>query len=281
MSYVGFKYCPFCGGEMPQNNMMKFCPFCGEKHALNDKEKLDIVIREADVQQTYLIKNDVKNEKIHEIYITSKFYNKQLQEATDSEYCSIILKYANDTNMLIQNLEKVLLRSSFAIRLAVDNMPSLIIYKAKREDIVDLHEIFIKNQASISMIPGEYNVKPNIEELFPKFNKLSLRIQESIRSIPMDLWIGDSISCIFSIKYGESKDGILVITNKNIYILYKYALATEFRWLVMSYTLLSKIVEHNNSLQFILKDEKVESIDFFNNIELVEAFKTIRHIVMI
>ncbi len=281
MSYVGFKYCPFCGGEMPQNNMMKFCPFCGEKHALNNKKKLDVATKETIAQQMPLIKNDLKSEKKHEIYITSKFYNKQLQEVSDSEYCSIMLKYAIDTNMLIENLEKVLLRSSFAIRLAVDNMPSLIIYKAKKEEIVGLHEIFIENQASISMIPGECNVKPNIEELFPKFNKLSLQIQESIRSIPIDLWIGDRISCIFSIKYGESKEGIVVITNKNIYILYKYALAIEFRWLVISYTLLSKIVEHNNSLQFIFKNEKVESIDFFNNLELVEAFKAIRHIVMI
>lgn len=281
MLYVGFKYCPFCGGEMPQNNMMKFCPFCGEKHALNHKNKLDIATRETIVQHTNLIKNDIKNEDTHEIYITNKFYSKQLYEVTDSEYCSIILKYVNDTNMLIENLEKVLLRSSFAIRLAVDNMPSLIIYKAKREDIVGLLEIFIKSQASISVISGECNVKPNIEELFPKFNKLSLQIQESIRSVPIDLWIGDSISGIFSIKYGESKEGIVVITNKNIYILYKYALVTEFRWLVISYTLLSKIVGHNNSLQFIFKNEEVESIDFLNNLELVEAFKTISNIVMV
>jgi hypothetical protein len=281
VSYVGFKYCPFCGGEMPQNNMMKFCPFCGEKHSLSDKKKLDIVTRETTPQHTLLIDNDIENERKHEIYITSNFHNKQLKEASDSEYCSIMLKYAVDTNMLIENLKTVLLRSVFAIRLAVDNMPSLIIYKAKREDIASLHKTFIENQASISIIPGECSNKVSTEALFPKFNKLSLQIQDSIRSIPIKLWMGDTISGIFSIKYGESRDGILVITNKNVYILYKYALTTEFRWLVISFTLLLKIVEDNNSLQFIYKNQKVESIDFLNNLDLVEAFRIIRNIVMI
>jgi hypothetical protein len=281
VSYVGFKYCPFCGGEMPQNNMMKFCPFCGEKHSLSDKKKLDIVTRETTPQHTLLIDNDIENERKHEIYITSNFHNKQLKEASDSEYCSIMLKYAVDTNMLIENLKTVLLRSVVAIRLAVDNMPSLIIYKAKREDIASLHKTFIENQASISIIPGECSDKVSTEALFPKFNKLSLQIQDSIRSIPIKLWMGDTISGIFSIKYGESRDGILVITNKNVYILYKYALTTEFRWLVISFTLLLKIVEDNNSLQFIYKNQKVESIDFLNNLDLVEAFRIIRNIVMI
>jgi hypothetical protein len=281
VSYVGFKYCPFCGGEMPQNNMMKFCPFCGEKHSLSDKKKLDIVTRETTPQHTLLIDNDIENERKHEIYITSNFHNKQLQEVSDSEYCSIMLKYAVDTNMLIENLKTVLLRSVVAIRLAVDNMPSLIIYKAKREDIASLHKTFIENQASISIIPGECSDKASTEALFPKFNKLSLQIQDSIQSIPIKLWMGDTISGIFSIKYGESKDGILVITNKNVYILYKYALTTEFRWLVISFTLLLKIVKDNNSLQFIYKNQKVESIDFLNNLDLVEAFRIIRNIVMI
>ncbi|MDF2635800.1 MAG: hypothetical protein K0R78_2674 [Pelosinus sp.] len=281
MSYVGFKYCPFCGGEMPQNNMMKFCPFCGEEHSLSDKKKLDIDKREMLAQQTPSINKDIENKKTHEISITSKFQNMQLQEVEDFEYCSIMLKYAIDANILIESLKKVLLRSVFAIRLAVDNMPSLIVYKAKKEDIIGLYKIFMESQSSISMIPGEFNDSPSIEEVFSKFNKLSLKMQEDIRSIPLNLWIGDSISGIFAIRYGESKDGILVITNKNIYILYKYAANTEFRWLIISYALLLKIVGKNNSLQFIYNNERVESVDFFNNLELVEAFKTISHIVMI
>jgi antitoxin component of MazEF toxin-antitoxin module len=276
ISYVGFKFCPFCGGEMPKSNMMKFCPFCGEKFIKNDNEKLEINSNIV-VQPKLLLKNiDLENENKHEIYITDKIHEVFSQQASGNEYCSFMLKYAVNTNQLVENLEKVLLRGAFAVRLAVDNMPSLIIYKAKRETVKSLVKLFTENQASISIIPGEFNDKLTIEELFPMFNQLSLKMQQGIRTVPINLWIGDSIGRVFSVIYRENKEGILVITDKNIYILYKNTNVAEYRWLVISYPLLSKIIREDNSLQFTYKEKKTEGIEFLNKLELLEAFRMIQ-----
>jgi endogenous inhibitor of DNA gyrase (YacG/DUF329 family) len=274
MTYSGFKYCPFCGEELPQNHMMKFCPFCGKKSSLNDKIALEVAQHEVIKEKTLSKYVDQEKKIKNEIYMRDT-----LLQQMDDEYYSIILKYTTDRMNLIKVLEKILVRSAFAVRLAVDNMPSLIIYKAKRDDIINLHTAFVQGQASVSIIPGELNNNPSLKELFPMFDKLNLQMRKDIEGLPMKLWIGDQIINVFPIKYGESKKGILVITNKNIYIIYKYAVMTEFRWLVISYTLLLKVVKDNKSLEFIYKNNKVERIEFITNRELVEAFEAIEHVV--
>lgn len=272
--YVGFNFCPFCGGEMPKNNMMRFCPFCGEKFLVSDNEKLVINPQEI-IQEKMSIKNsDLGAKKKIELHITDKFRKAFLEQISEYEYCSIMLKYTLKTNQLVENLEKVLLRGSFAVRLAVDNMPSLIIYKAKREEIKKMAEFFIENQASISIIPDEFNPKPVIEEFFLGFNELSFQLQRDIRKVPINLWVGDSSGRVFPILY-QDKQGILVITDNNLYILYKITNTAEFRWLVISYILLSKVIGENNSLQFIYEDQKVESVELLNKLELFDAFRMI------
>lgn len=274
ISYVGFNFCPFCGGEMPKNNMMRFCPFCGEKFLINDNEELEINPK-VTIQGKMSVKNiDLEAKKKVELYITDKFRKAFLEQISEYEYCSIMLKYAMKTNQLVENLEKVLLRGSFAVRLAVDNMPSLIIYKAKREEIKKMVDFFIENQASISIIPGEFNPKPVVEEFFPMFNELSFQVQKDIRNVPINLWVGDSPERVFSVIY-QDKEGILVITDKNLYILYKNTNTAEFRWLVISYILLSKVIGQNSSLQFVYKDQKVENVELLNKLELFDAFRMI------
>jgi hypothetical protein len=276
ISYVGFKFCPFCGGEMPQNNMMRFCPFCGEKFLINDNEKLGFNSNLVGQQESPLKSIDLKNKNKYQFDITDKTHKLFSQQICESEYCSFMLKYAVNTTQLVENLEKVLLRGSFAVRLAVDNMPSLIIYKAKKEVATNLIKLFIENQASISIIPGEFNGKPVIEELFPRFDQLSLKIQQDLKNVPINLWIGDSIGCVFPVIYRGNKEGILVITDKNIYILYKYTKAAEYRWLVISYALLSDVAMEDNVLVFTYQDKKIESIEFLNKQELIEAFRMIQ-----
>ncbi|GMA99781.1 zinc ribbon domain-containing protein [Pelosinus sp. IPA-1] len=274
MSNAGFKYCPFCGGEMPQQNMMRFCPFCGEKFLKIENKEIN---KEITILENLPLKQaNIEAKKDQEIYIGDKIHAEILKQVFESKYCSIILKHAIDIQKLIDNLERVLLRGSFAIRLAVDNMPSLIIYKAKSKDVAKLITLFINAQASISVIPGEFNDKPTIEQLFPMFVQLPLELQQGIISVPINLWLGDHVKSVLRVNYRNSKAGILVITNNNIYILYKNTNASEYRWLVISYALLLKIIIVENSLQLIYKDNKVEDIVFVHKKDSVEVYQTIQ-----
>lgn len=271
MSYVSFKYCPLCGEEMPQNNMMKFCPFCGGRIPLEDNQKQEIYCKES-----ISAKKDIPRKKVEtlikgkiEIDITDKYYNSFLKQIGRYECSSIMLKSASDTQKLVHELEKVLLRGSFAIRLAVDNMPSIILYKNKSEDVVNLSKIFIDNQASISVIPGDFNDKMTVEQLFPIFSDLDMQMQQIIKSVPINLWIGDKILGVFAITYRDTYTGILAISDKNIYVVYNSN--TEKQWLVISYSLLLRIVAVDNCLQFIYKDKKVESVVFRDKQEIVKC----------
>ena len=40
MSYSNFKYCPFCGSHITDNNLVKYCSFCGGNLLLNDDKAL-------------------------------------------------------------------------------------------------------------------------------------------------------------------------------------------------------------------------------------------------
>jgi hypothetical protein len=274
MSFLGFKYCPFCGGEMPQQNMMRFCPFCGEKFLIIENKEKEI--NKEILENLPLKQVNIEAKKGQEIHIGDKIHAEILKQVFEYEYCSIILKHAIDTQKLVDNLERVLLRGSFAIRLAVDNMPSLIIYKARSKDVAKLITLFINAQASISVVPGEFNDKPTVEQLFPMFGQLPLELQQGIINMPINLWIGDHVNNVLGVNYRNSKTGILVITNNNIYILYKNTNASEYRWLVISYTLLSKIIMVDNLLQLIYKDSKVEEIVFVHKRDSVKAYQTIQ-----
>ena len=80
------------------------------------------------------------------------------------------------------------MRGYLAIRLAVDNIPSLIIYKAKGNDIKYLNEVFIEEQASTSIIAGDYDHNPVIEDVFKISNQLSAQTPQIIKKVPMKLW---------------------------------------------------------------------------------------------
>ena len=57
MSFM-FKYCPFCGGHIPPNDMVKFCPFCGEKFVLSENTSKDCQ------SETPIVVNDKLEEKL-------------------------------------------------------------------------------------------------------------------------------------------------------------------------------------------------------------------------
>ena len=279
MSFM-FKYCPFCGGHIPPNNMVKFCPFCGEKFVLTDDTSKDshsetpIVVEDKLEAQSLTIPH---NEHI-EINI-DEHKRKKLQKMIAAEYYSIILKNAPNKPNLVRKLEKVLLRGSFAIRLAIDTIPSIIVYKAKSEDISYLNEAFFAEQASTSVVAGDFNNNPEIEEIFTMFDTLHVNIQKIIKQLPINLWIGESIRGVFPSTYQDQNEGITIIADKNIYFIPNESNGSSHPWFVRSYHLLSKVVMENDCLLLTYKDDIVTSISFTNKEKLTEAYQCIYHAV--
>jgi hypothetical protein len=271
-----FKYCPFCGGQIPPNNMVKFCPFCGEKFVLNES-----TIKGSHSDTPIIVHDTLKAEPLPllsdertEINI-DKYKRSKMGKIIESECYSIILKNAPDKRGLVKKLEKVLLRGSFAIRLAVDTIPSIIVYKAKSDDIVYLNEVFTAEQASTSVVAGDFNNKPVIEEIFTMFGALQIPIQKIIKQLPINLWLGDQIRGVFSNTYWEEKEGITIVSDKNIYFIPIEIDNLTDQWFIRSYQLLSQIIKADNRLQFTYKDKMVASISFVDIQKLTEAYQCI------
>lgn len=281
MSYSKFNYCPFCGSHIPNNTMVKYCPFCGGNLLLSDN-----TIKVTQYDENTLIQDNLALEQVVEDYdehteVNFDTYNKtNLGKIKEPQYYSIMLKDAPNRQSLVRKLERVLLRGHFAIRLAVDNMPSLIVYKGKGDDIIYLNEIFIEEQASTSMIAGDFKLNPSVEELFEMSEVLNLQTQQTIKQLPIHLWVGDRIQGIFPDNYMENSKGIMIITNQNLYFVFDDICTLTHRWFVRSYNVLSKVVIQDNCLEFTYKDAKVASITFADKKKLSNAYQCIKDTVL-
>lgn len=277
-----FKYCPFCGGHIPQNKMVKFCPFCGEKFVVNENISTDSHCDSPIIMQDKLKVEQLPLLRDEEVEINiDKYRQKKMLKIIASECYSIILKNAPNKQALVRKLEKILLRGSFAIRLAVDTIPSIIVYKAKSEDIIYLTEVFIEEQASVSIVTGDFNSKPAIEEVFMIFDTLDVQTQSIIKQLPINLWLGDHIRGVFTKTYQDNHEGITIITDKNIYFVPTEIRTLTYRWFVRSYHLLSKVVIEDDYLQLTYEDNIVTSIYFINKQKLLEAYQCLYHAVEI
>jgi len=276
-----FKYCPFCGGHIPENVMVKYCPFCGEKFSITEN-----ISKVAHFETPIIVEDKVEVQLPlpHDEYVEiniDEHKRKKMGRIIGSEYYSIILKNAPNKSALVRKLEKVLFRGSFAIRLAIDTIPSIIVYKAKSEDIIYLNEAFIAEQASTSIVAGDFNHKPAIEEIFTMFGTLHIHIQKIIKQLPINLWIGDHIQGVFPNTYRDQNKGITIIADKNIYFIPNESDMFPYPWFVRSYHLLSKVIIDDDSLQLVYKDNIVTSISFVNKERLSEAYQYISHAVEI
>ncbi|MBC8016097.1 MAG: zinc ribbon domain-containing protein [Sporomusaceae bacterium] len=284
MSQLRFNYCPFCGSHIPNSTMamVNYCPFCGGNLLLSDSTNQifqydDNTIVQKDLALKQLaVDNDERNETNFDVYNKTN-----LEKILAFEYYSIVLKDAPNKQSLVRKLEKVLLRGYFAIRLAVDHMPSLIIYKAKGDDITYLNELLIEEQASTSMIAGDFNHNPVVEEVFEMFDQLNAQTQQTIKQIPRKLWMGDRIHGVFPNNYRENSKGVLIIADKNIYFLPDEVCDLIPKWFVRSYNVLSKVVMQDNCLEFTYKDAGVASIAFVDKKKLLDAYHCIHDAIQI
>jgi len=273
MSELKFSYCPSCGGHMPQVSLIKFCPFCGVDFFAPQNVRDN---KQAITEAITLLDSNIQDEKKHMECDIEQNYKMIIKRLGNAEYYSIILKGVPHKQSLVHRLEDVLLRGSFAIRLAVDNIPNIIVYKARKEEIAFFSRVFFEEQASISIIPGDFNDKPLIEELFDDFNTLHYKAQHSIKGMPLHLWLGDQILAVFPNTYKDDKEGVMVLTDQNIFFLYENALQLVDAWFVRSYSLLLKVAVNQKKLELTDKESKVHYISFQEKDQLLYAYQCIK-----
>lgn len=143
----------------------------------------------------------------------------------DGSYYSIILKSCEDKEKLAHALKQVLTRSFLAIRMAIDNMPDILVYKGKVEGLAPIIKALRSQNAGFSIVPGNFNFKKSVTDIFSDFSSLFPEVQSLIKGMPINLWLGDKILGVFPEvcleALGRDNKGVLVVTDQALYFVYK------------------------------------------------------------
>lgn len=178
---------------------------------------------------------------------------KQLSETSRQEklplspFCTIVLKSCLRRENLARRLESILLRGYFAIRLAIDTMPCIIVYKGKIASLSSLLPVFREEGAVISLIGGDFESHSSIAKIFASLS-LPDQIMTFLQKFPHQLWLGDQPR-VAAFTQTMEREGLLVVTDQNTYFLYLAANIPE--WF---------IIPHQTDHQYISDGQSGENI---------------------
>jgi hypothetical protein len=153
-------------------------------------------------------------------------------------YYSIILKGCSRRESLGRRLESVLLRGRLAIKMALDSIPSVIIYKGKTDSILPILDAFKAEYAAITVIADGVPTALPLNESYPDYAQLNPAIQALLSFVPDKLWLGEKIYHISPARFAD-EDGALVISSHAVYFIDKPAGYSDCRWLIIAYSQLT------------------------------------------
>lgn len=162
--------------------------------------------------------------------------------SSEHNYYSIILKGCSEREKLGSRLEKTLLRGRMAIKMALDNIPSVIIYKGNVDNIVPVFSAFAAEYAAITILPDGVPPAVPISKKYRDFLNIDLKLQSLLTSVPENLWLGEAIHRIIPGSFLD-ETGALIITSHAVYFIDKPAGNTQARWLTIPYNQIHAAIE--------------------------------------
>lgn len=157
-----------------------------------------------------------------------------------SNYYSIVLKGCSRREKLAQSLESVLLRGRLAIKMALDNMPSVIIYKGKVDNIIPVLQAFKAEFAAITVLADGVPTALPITRKYRDFESIDSELQQLLINTPDNLWLGEAIHRIVPASFLDEA-GALVITSHALYFIDKPAGDDVSRWLIIPFSQITNI----------------------------------------
>jgi len=134
----------------------------------------------------------------------------------DENY-TVILKSCPEKDLMFIKLTEILRRDSFAIRLAVQLIPSVLMYKSKLSEILPVLQICRAEGAVFSVVRGDFSLKV----VFPDkvLEELSLVERNLVSVSPPALWLGEVIYFAVGKVVSKGKQGILVLSDHHLYFI--------------------------------------------------------------
>jgi len=153
---------------------------------------------------------------------------------SEHKYYSIILKGCSHRENLERRLEKILLRGRLAIKMALDTMPCVIIYKGNVDNSIPIVKALIAEYAAITIHADGVPPTLPIAKKYRDFLNINPELQALLIDVPENLWLGEAIHRIIPASFLD-ENGALVVTSHAIYFIDKPAGDTKCRWLIIPY----------------------------------------------
>jgi hypothetical protein len=133
--------------------------------------------------------------------------------------------------------------------MALDTIPSVIIYKGNVDTIADVSKMFAAEYAAITILPDGIPPTLPIHKKYRDFSNISPEIQKLVNNAPDNLWLGEAIHRIAPASFLD-ENGALVISSHAVYFIDKPAGDTHCRWLIIPYSRIndSIIINERDSL---------------------------------
>ncbi len=199
-----FSFCPFCGQKLPQvPTAFVFCPFCGKSLAEETPPFIAVPPVSETVEQ--LIKTDDVKPKEERSAVKKRRI----------EICHLILKDCTSSDLLKLRLTGLLLRSPMAIQMAVDRLPSILLYKSRTSELPPLIAVFRETKAAITVVDATSEIQA--VALNEVLTEAGLQ-QDWISSLPENLWQGEGRLELLARVVFEGDDALLLLGKSNLFV---------------------------------------------------------------
>lgn len=200
-----FSFCPFCGQKLPQvPTAFVFCPFCGKSLA----EEAAVFTAVPPVSEPVV--PVIKTVEVKEKEECSAVKKRQV------EICHLILKDCSSSDLLKLRLTGLLLRSPMAIQMAVDRLPSILLYKSRTSELPPLVAVFRETKSAIAVVDATTELQAvSLNEVM---TEAGLQ-QDWISSLPENLWQGEASLELLARVVFEGEEALLVLGKSNLFVI--------------------------------------------------------------
>lgn len=299
------RFCPACGGRLPQVEGTRFCVHCGQKLAglmQEGDELLPVaaepvkgIARPSVPEQTSLavaapanrtvqserhkrFKRTVPVDKPAGTKVASPVSSgvKPAGKETAEEQYSVVLKTIADKERLIERLSRVLSRGVTATRMAVELVPGVIVYKNSAADIRPVLDILNGEGLYYTVIQGDFDMKLSLHERIPDFARLDGALQQLLAQVPAGLWLGETVRFVCDEVVWENSSHVLAVTDQALYLISLPAAGEPPAWRIIPFAQLANVALHaeDEELECLFKEYGREAcLQIADRTDLTEVYR--------
>lgn len=197
--------------------------------------------------------------------------------AASEAYYNVILKASGDKERLARRLSTVFQRGLMAIRMAVDMVPCMLIYKNRREDIKEAIAILEAEELPYVVIGEEQPLHVALDVVIPGFFGLDVELQRILHSVPPLLWAGETVKAVIPFASMELEEGALLATETSLYFFNRPDNKQPQDWIITPYKRLADVCLHAGALEFVYhKDRREDWLYSDDNVALERLYQYVQ-----